>query len=422
MLKEFIDRLEPRMRELATTPGAWLGAGAVVVLGGVALFALGGGNRPPNPPLSASNVEVSSQARRFYRPTEAEWASLVIETVQKRAVWPEQFTEGKISIDEDRATPIFSPYSGRVTKLLAKPGDFVERGQPLFVVETNDTVQTLSDFMSAVAAVNKARSALSLAQTVEKRNRDLYEGKAVPLKDLQQAQADLTTAQNDFRTSETVLEAARSRLRILGRTDAEISAFEQTGKITSETPIYAPISGTVVQRKIGPGQFVGSGSSDPVFVIGDLSTVWLVAYVREADASKVQIGQKVGFTVLAYPDRVFDAKISHVAASLDPVTRRLMIRATVDNPGAQLKPEMFATVGIFVGEERYDPVVPREAVIYEGATARVWVVGDDKTIEARQVKPGIIAGGGLQILEGLQPGERIVAKGSLFIDRAGAGS
>ncbi len=422
-MKAYFDGLESYLRKLTANRGVWLVAGLVMALGGFATLVLrdGHANRPP---LSAANVEVSSQARRerFYRPTEAEWASLVVETVQKRAIWPEQFTEGKIAIDEDRATPIFSPYSGRVTKLLAKPGDFVERGQPLFVVEANDTVQTLSDFMAAASAVNKARSSLLLAQTVEKRSRDLYEGKAVPLRELQQAQAELTAAQSDFRTSETVLEAARSRLRILGRSEAEISAFQETGKITSETPIHAPISGTIVQRKIGPGQFVGAGSSEPVFVIGDLSTVWLVAYVREADASKVKIGQKLTFTLLAYPDRVFDAKASHVAASLDPVTRRLTVRATIDNPGGTLKPEMFATVGIFVGEEQFDPVVPREAVIHEGTTARVWVVRDNKTIEARQVKPGIIVGRSIQILEGLQAGERVIAKGSLFIDRVAVGS
>jgi cobalt-zinc-cadmium efflux system membrane fusion protein len=394
-----------------------------VVLGGLALLLLRDGHLPQTP-LSSANDDVSSQSRheRTYRPSDTEWASLVVETVQKRAVWPEHVTEGKIAIDEDRATPIFSPYSGRVTKLLAKPGDHVERGQPLFVVEANDTVQALSDFMTAVSTYNKAQSNLALAQTVEKRSRDLYEGKAVPLRELQQAQAELTTAQNDFRTSETVLEAARSRLRILGRTDSEISTFQNTGKITSETPIAAPISGTVVQRKIGPGQFVSAGASDSVFVIGDLSAVWLIAYVREAEASKVQIGQRLGFTVLAYPERVFEAKVSHVAATLDPVTRRLTLRANIQNPDGALKPEMFATVGIFVGTEQFIAVVPREAVIHEGNTARVWVVREDKTIEARAVRPGAVIGGGIQILEGLQAGERVIARGTLFVDRAATGS
>ncbi len=104
------------------------------------------------------------------------------------------------------------------------------------------------------------------------RARDLFEGKAVPLKDYQQTQANLIQAQNDLRSSQTALEAARNKLRILGLTDEAIKTFQDKGSINPETTIYSPIAGTVVQRKIGPGQYVNAGASDPVFVIGDLST------------------------------------------------------------------------------------------------------------------------------------------------------
>src|SRR6202012_2361508 len=97
----------------------------------------------------------------------------------------------------------------------------------------------------------------------------------------QNAQNDLTTAQNDVRSAETALEAAHNRLRILGRSEEQITSFQQTRQISADTPICSPIEGTVVQRKVGPGQFISSGASDPVFVIGDLSTVWLLAFVRE---------------------------------------------------------------------------------------------------------------------------------------------
>src|SRR5262245_25506970 len=92
---------------------------------------------------AVTTIEVSSQSKRLnwlYRPTEAEWASLVVEPAEQRSFRMEQTTEGKIAVDEDRATPVFSPFSGRLTKLLAKPGDEVQRGQPLFVVEATDTV------------------------------------------------------------------------------------------------------------------------------------------------------------------------------------------------------------------------------------------------------------------------------------------
>src|SRR5674476_1410510 len=174
--------------------------------------------------------------------------------------------EGKIAVDEDRSTPVFSPYAGRVTKLLARPGDHVMQGQPLFVIEAADNVQAQNDFITAMTALNKARSALDLAQLQHKRAKDLFEGKAVPLKDYQQAEATLIQAQNDLRSTQTALEASRNKLRILGLTDEAISTFQEKGRINPETTIFSPITGTVVQRKIGPGQYVNSGASDPVFV------------------------------------------------------------------------------------------------------------------------------------------------------------
>ena len=369
--------------------------------------------------------EVSSQSRKGlqrYTPTPAEWTSLTIQPVTERAFRAEHVTEGKIAVDEDRSTPVFSPYAGRVTKLLARPGDSVTQGQPLFVIEAADTVQAQNDFITAATGLNKARSALDLAQLQHKRAKDLFEGKAVPLKDFQQAEATLIQAQNDLRSTETALEAARNKLRILGLTDDAISAFQEKGRINPETTIFAPIAGTVVQRKIGPGQYVNSGASDPVFVIGDLSTVWLTAFVRETEASTVVVGQELTFNLLALPGRTLTGRINYVAAAIDPATRRLMVRATVDNASGQLKPEMFATVTLYAPDDQPSVGVPKQALIYEGDQVRVWVAHEDKSIELRQIKTGLTNGDLVEVHGNLKPGEQIVTKGSLFIDRAASGS
>jgi membrane fusion protein, heavy metal efflux system len=399
-----------RMQAMAALALALLAGGAVLVL-----------LREP-PGGSGAGTEISSQSKqrgqRLYRPTEAEWATLTIETVEQQAFRTERATEGKIAVDEDRSTPIFSPYAGRVTKLLARPGDSVAAGQPLFTIEATDMVQAQNDFIAAVSGLNKARSQLNLAGIVERRNKDLYEGKAVALKEWQQSQADLTAVQNDVRTAETALQAARNRLRLLGHSDEEIAAFQDKGRISAETPIFAPIAGTIVQRKVGPGQYVNAGSSDPVFVIGDLSTVWLVAFVRETDAALVHVGQDIQFTVLAYGDRMFTARINYVATALDPSSRRLLVRATIDNPETLLKPEMYANVSIVTEKDLAGVAVPREALIYEGNSVRVWIAHDDRTIELRRIKTGLINGTMIQAVEGISAGERVVTKGSLFIDRA----
>ncbi|WP_441234859.1 efflux RND transporter periplasmic adaptor subunit [Bradyrhizobium sp. 930_D9_N1_4] len=369
--------------------------------------------------------EISSQSRRNaqnFTPTASEWATLTIEPVKAKTFRAEYVTEGKVAVDEDRSTPVFSPYAGRVTKLLAKPGEMLTQGQPLFTIEAADTVQAQNDFIAAMTAQNKAKSAIDLADIQFKRAKDLYEGHAIPLKDYQQAEATQVQAQNDMRSSVTALEAARNKLRILGFTDETIKAFQDKGVINREITINSPISGTVVQRKIGPGQFVSAGASDPVFVVGDLSTVWLTAFVRESDAAAVCIGQDITVNVMALPGRPLTAKINYVAAAIDPATRRLLVRATIDNKDGLLKPEMFANVTIYSAGDRAAPAVPKQSLIYEGDQVRIWVAREDKSVELRQIKIGLINGNLVEVTSNLKPGEQIVVKGSLFIDRAASGS
>jgi membrane fusion protein, heavy metal efflux system len=375
--------------------------------------------------VTQGHSEVSSQSRKGlqrYTPTPAEWASLTIEPVTERTFRAETVTEGKVAVDEDRSTPVFSPYAGRVTKLMVRPGDSVTQGQPLFVIEAADTVQAQNDFITAMTGLNKAKSALDLARIQDTRAKDLFEGKAVPLKDYQQTQTALIQAQNDLRSTQTALEAARNKLRILGLTDEAISTFQEKGRIDPNTTIFSPIKGTVVQRKVGPGQYVTSGASDPVFVIGDLSTVWLTAFVRETDASRVSVGQEIGINVMALPGRPLTARINYVSAAIDPATRRLLVRATVDNKDGLLKPEMFANVTVYSASDHPAIGVPKQALIYEGDQVRVWVAHEDKSIELRQIKRGLTNGDLVEVEGNLKPGEQIVTKGSLFIDRAASGS
>jgi cobalt-zinc-cadmium efflux system membrane fusion protein len=414
MLSEFTAKLQRLSKQQRAV------AAALLTLAGAALYGL-----VHISGATHGHSEVSSQSRKGlqrYTPTPAEWASLTIEPVTERSFRAETATEGKIAVDEDRSTPVFSPYAGRVTKLLVRPGDSVTQGQPLFVIEAADTVQAQNDLIAAMTGLNKARSALDLAQLQYKRAKDLFEGKAVPLKDYQQAEATQIQAQNDLRSTQTALEASRNKLRILGFTDEAISTFQEKGRINPETTIFSPIKGTVVQRKIGPGQYVNSGASDPVFVIGDLSTVWLTAFVRETDASKVSVGQDIAFNVLALPGRPLTARIDYVSAAIDPATRRLLVRATIDNKDGRLKPEMFANVTIYSAGDHPAIGVPKQALIYESDQVRVWVAHEDKSIELRQIKPGLTNGDLVEVEGNLKPGEQIVTKGSLFIDRAASGS
>jgi cobalt-zinc-cadmium efflux system membrane fusion protein len=389
-------------------------AAGAAIYGGIQVFS-------PHPKLSDISASAVRDPTR-YKPTALEWASLTVMPASQKVFRAEHITEGKISIDEDRSTQVFSPYTGRVTKLLVRAGDHVVQGQPLFVLEAADTVQAQNEFIAALTGTNKAHSALDLAQTQGKRAKELFDGKAIPLKDYQSAQAALVQAENDMRSAQTALEAARNRLKILGLSDDAIASFQEKGRINPELTVVSPIAGTVVQRKVGPGQYISAGSTDPVFVIGDLSTVWLTGYVREADADDVAVGQDVSFTVLSSPGRTRTARINYVATAIDPATRRLTIRATIDNTDGSLKPEMFANVTIFSPGDHPAVAVPKQALIYEAENVRLWVAHNDKSIELRPVKVGLSSGNLVEVTENLKPGEQVVVKGGLFIDRAASGS
>lgn len=354
-----------------------------------------------------------------FRMTEAEMRALRIEPVHLATFRTERLADGRIALNEDRATPILTPYNGRVVRVLARVGDTVAAGDTLFEIETTDLSGAAGELLAAADAANKARAALDQARREETRQASLFAARAASQRDVEQARVAVTTAQADQRSAEATLAAARDRLRVLGRSPAQIAAIEETRRVDAVVPVTAPIGGTVTQRRVGPGQWLSTGAGgDPVFTIADLSTVWLVAAVREMDAPLMRVGQEAEVTVTALPDRRFEARIATVGAALDPATRRLTVRAEVQDPDRLLKPEMFATFRIVVGAPREAVAVPVNAVIFRGAEASVWLAQEGNGFTLRRIRPGVRANGMIEVQEGLSPGDRVVTGGALFIDRA----
>jgi cobalt-zinc-cadmium efflux system membrane fusion protein len=339
-----------------------------------------------------------------FRATAQQLKTLTIESVELHGFVSEELTEGKIAVNGDRATPVYSPYSGRVTRVIAALGDTVKQGAPLATVDATEFVQAQNDLKSAAAQVK-------LARINETRRHAVYDARGGSLQDWQQAQADLTAAN-------TALSAVRNRLRILGTSEARIAVLETSQSIDPAAVISAPIAGAVVDRQVGSGQFLQAGAGTPVFTIADPSSVWLLANVREADSALVHPGQAVEVRVLAYPQRRFKARVTYVAALLDPVTHRLPVRAEIDNRDGALKPEMFANFRIQTGDVAQSPAVPEAAVVYEGSAAHVWVMAGDGLLAYRAIRTGRSDAGLVEVLDGLKADERIVTKGGLFIDQA----
>jgi cobalt-zinc-cadmium efflux system membrane fusion protein len=366
--------------------------------------------------LAEAVVESGPKSRDRVQVTADQMHQLSVIKVELHPFRVRKSAIGQIAYNEDTSTAVLTPFTGRVTRLIAKIGQTVKRGDPLFEIDSPEVVQPQNDFIAAATATNKARSALDLARIVEKRLKDLYEGSAAPLKEWQQAEAQLVAAQNDMRAAEISLEAARARLRIIGFSDEEIADLKDKGRIRRATPVIAPIDGTVIARKVGPGQFVRNDTGDALYTVADLSTMWLKAQVPENEIPNIRVGQEVEVKVGALPGRVFRARITTIGAATDLTTRRTVVRSEVANPDGALKAEMFANFKIATGADELSPSVPVEAVIREGDIAVVWVEEEPMLFRRRPVTIGMEQDGRVQIRDGLAAGASIVARGAIFVD------
>jgi membrane fusion protein, heavy metal efflux system len=365
---------------------------------------------------SFAMAEGSMKGADFLRVVPDQMHQLQIVKVGSYAFRAQTSAIGQIGYNEDASTVVLTPFSGRVTRLIARLGDQVKRGDPLLEIDSPEQFVQQNDFIAAQAAKRKAGSQHNLAQILENRVRGLHEGKAAPFKDVQQAEAQLAAAENDVRSADTAFEAARLRLRILGRTDEEILKLEETGTLSRVTTITAPISGTVVSRKVGPGQYVKADSGEALYTIADLSTMWLKAQIFEQDIAQVRIGHEIEAKVSAVPNRIFKGRINAINSASDLTTRRVVVRSEIENADGLLKAEMFAMFKISIDDGSTSPAVPTDAVIREGDVATVWVETEPRLFKRRVVDIGIQQDGLTQIRSGLDVGELVVARGAIFVD------
>jgi len=398
-------RLPPRRQWLI------LGVIAAVALALFLFVPLVGRLFAPKPPPPAAAPPPGT-----FQATKEQWATLTFTTIQTQDFAPGADTEGAIAVDDTRTTAVFSPFTGRITRVFAKVGDHVRAGAPLFAIDAGEVVQAQSDLLTAAAQVRQTKAALLRQQAL--------------LTTSGAAQKDVDQAQTDFATAQAALQAARNRLKVLGYSAAKVSASEASAAahgISADTVVVSPITGTVTQRTAGVGQNLASlanngGGGAPLFQVSDLSVVWLVGLLREADAPAAKVGDPVDVRVTALPGRVFHAKLNFVSPMVDPVTRRVMVRAEIANSGGELMPQMYADFDLVTGPAHPALAAPVDAVIYEGDAARVWVAKADRLLELREIKTGQTHNGMVEVTSGLAPGDRVVTSGALFIDRASKGT
>ncbi|MDH4370404.1 MAG: efflux RND transporter periplasmic adaptor subunit [Nitrospira sp.] len=308
---------------------------------------------------------------------------------------------GKIAYGEDKYSRISSPLQGRVVEVRAHLGGQVKAGDVLLIVDSPDIAQAYSEYVKEDSDLQYATRAQELAK-------DLYETRALALKDLKQAENELVKARAEFRR-------AKERLLSFRISSHELNKPLDKQQITSRFEMKSPLSGTVVERTVTPGQSVTGDPDHVLFTVADLDVLQVVADVYEHDLALVREGQSAVVKVEAYPDVEFLATVTAVGDVVDPVTRTIKVRARVNNDAHKLKPEMFARLQLDVSGTGQFLIVPREAFLEADGKRFVYVVEEGNRYVQRPVKTANISPDQTRIIEGLTQGERIVTKGAVLI-------
>jgi cobalt-zinc-cadmium efflux system membrane fusion protein len=334
--------------------------------------------------------------------TPSQLKTIEVETIPDHVFSPQRTAVGSIDFDEDRAVQVYPNYQGKIIEAYDQVGDEVRKGKALYTIDSPDLVQAESTLIAAAGVYDLTTEALE-------RDRKLHEKQALADKDLQQAISDQMTAEGNLR-------AARAALAVFGKTAGQIDAIVKSRKIDPALVVASPLSGRVTARNAQPGLLVQPGTAPAPFAVADTSVMWMIANVNEADVPLFRKGDPVRVKVDAYGDHDFKGAVDVIGASLDPNTHTEMVRTVVQDPRHELRPGMLATYVIQVGAPVRSIAVPADGVVRNGDGAMsVWVTADDRHFNRRMVKLGLLQDGFDQILSGVQPGERVVVKGAVFL-------
>jgi len=392
------------------------------VIAAAVLWARSGGNQSATSRAQAQDSAAAPTAPAdCANVSEEQMRQVTVEPAVERALNVERETTGRVGFNEDRLTPVFTNCEGHVVELLVKKGDVVKVGEPLLVIESPDLIQAENDLAAARAAESQAATVQDTARNTLQRARSLHEREAISTKEVQQAEADYAHARDEQHRARASVRFNENRLTLYGKTPEEIEQLSDlgrkyVGKLDSQAVIRSPISGTIVERKVGPGQYVKAGSSEALFLISDLSNLWVLADVYESYMANIRVGVPVTISVAAYPDRVFPARVSFINPTLDATTRTVHVRCEVGSHGGLIKPEMFAKITIGAAVPRRVPAVPAGAIISQGTDSFVLVEETPRRFRRRQVKTGQDLQGYTVIESGLRVGERVATSGVLLVN------
>ncbi|MEO8896482.1 MAG: efflux RND transporter periplasmic adaptor subunit, partial [Rhizomicrobium sp.] len=306
---------------------------------------------------------------------------------------------GIVDFDNDRATAMLAPFSGAVSKLYVQPGAAVTKGAALAAVISPDYASAVSTYRKALVVARNARKLADL-------DKDLLAHEGVSAREEEQAQTDAANVEADR-------DAGLQALQSLGVNTALIKdTRDGRGTAAIEGTIRSPITGTVVEKLIQPGQLLQAGTT-PVFTVADLSKVWVMAHIFDTDVGAVHVGDTAQ---IVGPGRNLTGMVDNIAAEVDPNTRSVAVRIVVNNTGDVLKRQMYVQVHILDKQQTPGILIPVSAVLQDDENLPfVYVEQPDDSFARAHVTLGYRSGDRYVIASGLSPGRRVVTDGALFL-------
>jgi cobalt-zinc-cadmium efflux system membrane fusion protein len=387
------------------------------ILALLAVLIFQGCSKAGNAPANAASPSPNTAAALA---DSAQSHAIEMEIVAPQSIAGTIVATGKILVPEDRMANIGPVHEGRLVRLYAGQGSIVRKGQKLADLESADIDQAEADYLKALADSENARrtsaAEVKFAQATYDRTKMLYEKSITAGKNLQQAEHDLemakASAESVAAQTKAALTSARRHLLILGLKASEIDALASKSSLAAIFSLTSPISGIVIERNGTIGATVGSDAT--VFKIIDISSVWIDANVFEKDLERVRRGQEVKVSVPAFPGVNFSGRVILVSSVVDPETRTVKVRTEVPNADGRLKPDMFANVQIITDLHRTAISIPQAAVLDDSGKTVVFIA-EGNGYAKREVHEGIQGDGRVEIIEGLQAGDKVVIKGNYLL-------
>jgi cobalt-zinc-cadmium efflux system membrane fusion protein len=329
--------------------------------------------------------------------TDAERQAIDIETVSatRRALTSALQATGKVLAHQFRKAIVSYAFPARISAIHVRIGEWVEPGQKLVTLQSEEVGKAKSEYYKGAADYE-------LARTNQERDKRLFDRGV-------SAQKNLLTSDAELKVAEANLNAAEKKLHVLGFTEAEVRTIAETHQINPTITLFAPIAGKVIQNNAVLGGIIDQSSE--ILTILDPRVLWVDAEVYERDIAAVRKGQHVDVSVPAFPSETFSGRISYISDVLNESTRTITVRTEVENRDTKLKPGMFANIRISLNHQTQALVLP-EAAVLDDLDRKMVFVEKDGAYVPRLVTIGIRDDGFLEILSGVESGDKVVAQGN----------